>query len=356
MSAQPPTNGPEPPSFVKRGTPLSRKESADIRKHVKRAAGSRPSGWRTFGKILLWILFIGLLGGGAAAGYVLLKADQAIRTVGTDASVPADKADKPFAMLLLGMDTRKATGSLNTDVIIVAAFNPERKTATLVSIPRDTYMTVKVKGLRQNKANAYYANFKLGEQSKGQAEKEMKDLFSKYLDVPISYIGSVDFSGFAAIVDRLGGLTLTVDSDMCYRDNYDKTDIRLSKGLQHLDGEQTLNFVRYRHSNCRPATPESNDIERNERQSMVLREIQGRMLSLGSLTRLGPVIEAAGEHVKTDMPSEQIRRLLMTYLLAGRDNMNYVHLAGKWQSPYITIDEEELKQAKDALKQELKEE
>jgi len=64
---------------------------------------------------------------------------------------------KPLAMLLLGVDYRKATGSMNTDVIMVAAMNPKTDTATVVTIPRDSLL--EVPGYANSKVNEKYARF-----------------------------------------------------------------------------------------------------------------------------------------------------------------------------------------------------
>ena len=301
-------------------------------------------------KTLWFIIILVLLGGIGYAAYLYYQVDTAIGKAGTDDSAPVAKPvhANPVTVLLLGIDTRPKTGSLNTDVIMVVSLNPERKTASVVSIPRDTLL--KVSGYSQNKANSYYAAFY--NSSRKTADDKTKTLFSKYLNVPIDYVAKIDFKGFEEIVDRIGGLELNVDMNMCYTDQYDGTSIRLKKGTQVLNGSQTLDFVRYRKGNCQNAE-DSNDIERNERQQQVIGQMLATLKSPSGLLKLGSVIEAAGDNVDTDIPSSQIKSFIRTYMDIDRDKINYVHLEGEWDSPYIIIHSDELKTAQAALQEQL---
>ncbi|MBD2861784.1 LCP family protein [Paenibacillus oceani] len=302
-------------------------------------------------KTLVFIVILILLAAAAYAGYLYYKINSAIDSAGGDNTAPVTKPvnANPVTVLLLGVDSRPKGGSLNTDVIMVASLNPERKTATIVSIPRDTY--IKMNGYSSGKANSFYAAFHNAKSS--TADTKTKQFFGKYLNVPIDYIAKIDFKGFEEIVDKLGGLTLNVDMNMCYTDKFDGTSIKLAKGTQSLNGKQTLDFVRYRKGNCQNAA-DSNDIDRNERQQQVIGEMVGKLKSLEGLLKLGPVIEAGGKNVDTDIPSSQIKSFIRTYMGIDRDKINYVHLEGEWHSPYITIGQTELKSAQTALQEQLK--
>lgn len=306
---------------------------------------------RSLMKALLFIIIVIVIAAVAYAGYLVYKIDSALDQAGTADTAPVTKpvSANPVTVLLLGIDTRPKSASLNTDVIMIASLNPQRKTATVVSVPRDTL--VKASGYSQSKANSYYAAFL--HNNKSTADAKTKALFGKYLNVPIDYVARIDFKGFEEIVDQLGGLTLDVDMNMCYTDKQDGTSIKLTKGTHNLNGGQTLDFVRYRKGNCQNAA-DSNDIERNERQQQVIGEMIGKLKSFDGLLKLGSVIEAAGKNVETDIPSSQIKSFIRTYMGIDRDKINYVHLVGEWHSPYINIGADELKKAQTALQEQLK--
>ncbi|GIP36165.1 LCP family protein [Paenibacillus sp. J2TS4] len=309
-----------------------------------------------YGKILigLGLAIVSLIvAAGVYANYIIQKANDVIDDVGVKESVPPEQSAKikPLTIMLMGIDHRKETGSLNTDVIMVVSLNPERKSATVVSIPRDVQLTPD--NLPHRKANYYYPHFYL--QDKETVFAKTKELFSDYLEVPIDYILTIDFNGFVKAIDELGGLTLDVDMDMCYKDSYDGTDINLKKGTQLLNGKQTLDFVRYRKSSnsCSVRTAESSDVERNMRQQQVLDKMFGKLKSFSGITKVGQLIEAVGEEMKSDIPASQIRDFIEKYYNIDRNNINYVHLEGDWISPYIIVKDEELEEAKAALKAEL---
>jgi len=277
-------------------------------------------------------------------------------------TIPKDERAqvKPISLVLLGLDTRTETGSMNTDVMMVAAFNPITKTATVVSIPRDSDLDLD--GYKKHKANAYYAAFYSkarkdetinGDKDKvaGYARDETREMLSKFFGIPINYTAVIDFHGFVDVVDALGGVKVTVDKDMRYVDTVDGTDINLRKGEQELDGEQALGFVRYRKSNR--GTAESSDFERNERQSQVLGAITDRLKSLSTVTKIEPILNAVGDNMRTDIPKEQIENIIKTYFGINRSDIRFIPLPGIWKSPYVYLDEEKLQEAKQALTEEL---
>ncbi|WP_010272223.1 LCP family protein [Paenibacillus senegalensis] len=309
-----------------------------------------------YGKILivLGVIIVSLLIAAAVyANYLKDKVEDVIESVGTpEVVLPEHSAKvKPLTIMLLGIDHRKETGSLNTDVIMVISLNPEDKSATVVSIPRDVQMFPE--GLPHRKANYYYPYFYLQDQETAFAKT--KQVFSDYLDIPIDYMVTINFEGFKKVVDELGGLMIDVDMDMCYIDNYDGTNINLKQGLQKLDGKEALDFVRYRKSSsrCAVVTAESSDQERNIRQQQVIDAILKEMLSFNGISKAGQVIQSIGEEMKTDIPSSQIRNFITKYYNIDRSNIAYYSLRGTWISPYIVLEEGELEAVQNALKAEL---
>jgi LCP family protein required for cell wall assembly len=325
--------------------------SAPVTPPQSRRRRSSSKNKRPLLKAVLFIVILILIAAIGYAAYLYFKIDSALDHAGASDAAPVTKPvnANPVTVLLLGVDTRPKSASLNTDVIMVASLNPQRKTASVVSIPRDTL--VKLSGYSQGKANSYYAAFLHND--KKTADAKTKTLFGKYLNVPIDYVSRIDFKGFEEVVDELGGLTLDVDMNMCYTDKQDGTAIRLTKGTHLLSGSETLDFVRYRKGNCQNAA-DSNDIERNERQQHVIGEMIGKLKSFDGLLKLGAVIEAAGKNVETDIPSSQIKSFIRTYMGIDRDKINYVHLEGEWHSPYIIVRPDELKTAQAALQKQLK--
>ncbi|HZG88290.1 LCP family protein [Paenibacillus sp.] len=302
--------------------------------------------------ILMVIALVGMIGYGV---YLYYQAKELVIDLGTEEVVAPEKtADvSPISLLLLGIDYREELRSANTDVIMVATLNPKSKTATLVSIPRDSY--IDPEGLKPNKANSFYSTYlygNLSEAPKDRTEREkyamdkIKNLYSDYLDVPIDYVTVVDFQTFVDVVDAYGGLTIDVDQNMCHRDNADGTYINLKAGLQDLDGKQALDFVRYRMSmNCSPKTKASNDFERNARQQQVISKLLEKMKTPQGLLKVGSVFDAVSSHVKTNIPSQQIEKMIQTYIGIDGDKIDYIHLEGDWDGHYVRLAPDEVEEA-----------
>jgi len=347
------------PSRVNTRTPAPR---------ASKPPGKKKFRWGRFFFILLGVIILALV---AIVGYLYVVGDKNLTKIakpeeGNGAIVIPEKERaqvKPISLTLLGLDTRSETGSMNTDVMMVAAFNPVTKTATVVSIPRDSDLNLD--GYKRHKANAYYAAFYMygrntekleKDKLTGYARDETRQMLSKFFDIPIDYTAVIDFQGFVDVVDALGGVTVTVDKDMRYVDSVDGTNIDLKKGEQMLSGEQALGFVRYRKSNSNRGfkpTAESSDFERNERQSQVLGAITDKLKSFSSITKVDDVLNAVGDNLRTDIPKAQITNMIATYFGINRSDIRFIPLTGTWKSPYVYLDEDKLQEAKKALAEEL---
>jgi LCP family protein required for cell wall assembly len=273
---------------------------------------------------------------------------------GVDQPVQAGQSasEKPLTMLLLGTDNRPKHPSNLTDVIMVAALNPETKSATVVSLPRDTY--VELSGYKKTKINAFYARFKSKEKTSGiLAEDEMKTMMSKYLDIKVDYATVLDFQGFRDIVDEFGGVDVNISENMCYTDSVDGTDINLKQGPAQLNGDKALDYVRYRKSNCSPETKPSDDFDRNKRQNEVLNSLISQMQSLGGVLKIGKVLDAVDDNLQSDIENAQIKSMIATYWNISKENVKFVPVTGTWRSPYVYINDKELEAAKKSLQDQI---
>lgn len=331
------------------------------RQQANKTKKQKPRKKRSILKTFFILLFAVLLIIAAGLTYLVFKADEAIKEI---SSVPADTEvvvppaesvkKKAVGMLLMGIDSRSHGGGLNTDVMMVAVFNPN-KSATIVTIPRDTI--VDVDGYRARKANAFYADFYMNalsskklskEMAYADAKQEVRNVMSKFFDIDLKYTAVINFQGFADVVDAFGGVQVDVDMRMKYTDSADGTNIDLEKGdNQLLSGEKALDFVRYRKSNN--GKNMSSDFDRNKRQSQVIGALTDKLKSLDGVTKLSSVIEAVGNNLTMDMPSKEIMNMMYTYVGMGREDVTFIPLEGTWKSPYVYLSDSALAEAKAAL-------
>ncbi len=231
-------------------------------------------------------------------------------------------------ILLLGIGGGTHDGPNLTDSIIFASIDPEKDTATLVSIPRDLWVPE-----LKTKINAAYAAGE--EKQKGGGILLAKAMVSRILHQPIDYTVRIDFDGFVKAVDLIGGLDVTVDqelddytypvpgkeTDPCGHTDEELTSLATDSsklddnetfpcrykhlhfdiGKQHMDGKTALEFVRSRHA----LGAEGSDFARSKRQAKIIAAFKQKVLSYETLLNPVKIISlynAVSQNIDTDIP------------------------------------------------------
>jgi LCP family protein required for cell wall assembly len=211
-------------------------------------------------------------------------------------------------LLILGYQADEAT----TDTIILAHLDVGRRTATLVSIPRDTWVPIPKEGF--NKINAAYAY--------GGAHATGRVVGKLLGGVPIDAIVALQPEGAATIVDAMGGLNVNVDEDMDYDDDNGDLHIHLRKGEQYLNGAQVAGYVRFRHD-------AASDFGRVKRQQQVLKLMMNQLSEPQNWVKLPKILALARKNVNTTLTNEQFASLLTIYRNVPDDNIRSFTLPSK---------------------------
>ncbi len=271
----------------------------------------RKGWWKT-------IAIIGLAAAGVlAVGGMMFKLVLAVSVMGANNLVamagtppPTDTAGH-INVLLLGQGDKGHDGIDLTDTIMVASIDPnDTKSAVLLSLPRDTYVTTEYFGEKAvtngRRINSLYRDIKNAEKRSGKEEAEAVELsmqqtaveIGHLLGVDIQGVVKVDFNGFVQIVDALGGVTVDVPQDINdteYPDeNYGYQTFSIAAGTQTLNGETALKYVRSRHS--------TSDFDRSARQQQVISAMTDQARSVGLLTnpsKITALLSAVTQSVRT---------------------------------------------------------
>lgn len=207
-------------------------------------------------------------------------------------------------VLLLGIDQREnEQGPWRTDTMILVSIDPSTKSTSMLSIPRDLWVTIP--GFGEKRINvAHYLGDLRGYPGGGVALA--KKTVWHALGVPVHYYVRVNFSGFERIIDAVGGLTVDVKEpihDESYPDgNYGTIVVDIPAGIQHMDGATALQYARSRHG--------KSDFDRMARQQAVILAARDKVLSLDiPLVRIPKLIELVGDSIQTDMNIDEILAL-----------------------------------------------
>jgi LCP family protein required for cell wall assembly len=235
---------------------------------------------------------------------------------------PQPDLDQPLNILLLGADSRDKEDPGRADTIMLVRLDPATKHVRLLSLPRDTRVTIPGHGV--NKLNQASSGYYAGGGTSLLVDTITTDLLP---GLRIDYTVTTDFAGFAAIIDALGGVTIDVEERMLYK-GVDVL-IDLQPGVQHLDGEQALEYARFRMDAIGDfATWSGEDHGRVARQKKLLAAIIDQTKEVRTLLRLPAVIRAVQAAVTTDMSFGVMARIAMTYKDVAAEGVESVPFPG----------------------------
>lgn len=193
--------------------------------------------------------------------------------VGSSNSTKTQGSSTPITknILVMGADERPHDAG-RSDTLMLLKIDGTNKTVDGVSIPRDAVVEIPGHGFAKVNSAYGYGGPKLVTQT-----------VERLLGVKVDAYVSVNFDEFAKLIDRFGGVKITVDEDMQYADKAGNLNINIKKGTQVLDGQAALDFVRFRHDNLA-------DLGRIKRQQEFLQALAGKLtnpkMALGALKTL----------------------------------------------------------------------
>ncbi len=211
----------------------------------------------------------------------------ALDQVLVDRAAPED----PFWMLLAGTDWDETGGdTYRADVIILARVDPGNQTAALVSIPRDTMVTLGDYGT--NKINAAYTYGEMEAESGNSGPAYLSQAVSDLTGAEISYYAQVDFEGLKNVVNSMGGVVVDVPLDIIGDRQAGSVDVYAGE-QQLLDGEAALVFARSRQYDI-------GDFQRQANQRVLLQAIAKQILAQDPISIMNSVTQIA-EMTTTNM-------------------------------------------------------
>ncbi|MEK9169776.1 MAG: LCP family protein [Patescibacteria group bacterium] len=272
-----------------------------------------------------------------------------------------------YNFLLLGYGGGTHEGTYLTDTIMVAHVDIKTIRATLFSIPRDLWVKLQTKSGADfhTKINTLYQLELFPKDYPDLKQTSTKTVISQITGLPIDGFVSVDFAGFIKAIDILGGIDIEVkksfidleypitgkEKELCDKETedffkkaepfttpgfnpdqrnqlfkdepkfeefmknatnspelafpcrYEKLEFK--KGLTHMDGTTALKFSRSRHS-----ADDGGDFNRALRQQQVIEGIKDKVISLGFIPKIIPLMDEFKKDVKTDISLDIIKKFI----------------------------------------------
>jgi len=266
-------------------------------------------------KIILVILLVALIAYGCYFAYHYYK----------HTSNMEGKEYDPLSATALGIDPEKlkTIGRMNvlilgesgigdgyklTDSIMIASYNPQTQQASLLSIPRDTYVGKKNKNtasanyLASYKMNAVYRN--------GTNLEETLECVNNLTGLELENYILIDTDAIIEIVDTIGGVWFDVPIDMNYDDLNQDLHIHLQAGYQLIDGSKAEQLLRFRHNQDGTSYPieyGDNDIGRMRTQREFIQATAKQLLKIENVTKVVNLLDIVFNNVKTNLDVQTLK-------------------------------------------------
>lgn len=232
----------------------------------------------------------------------------------------------PISFLILGLDAEGEGESRRSDSIMVATVNPGKESTKIISIPRDTLITLP-DSTTQEKFNAVYPEVGI---------TGLIEFVQDYLTIPVSFYATLNFEGLVDLVDAVGGITVDAPFAFTVQDSEETADaIVIEEGVQELDGEEALGYARMRKQDPR------GDFGRQERQREVIAAVIDELVSINSVANFTDILDAIRPNLQTNMSGQQMMTVASNYRPAA-NTIESVVLSGEASYEYIERYNQEL--------------
>ena len=222
-----------------------------------------------------------------------------------------------YNILVSGLDDDNG----GSDTNILVRFDVPNNRIDLVSLPRDTLLH---NDYRNNKLNFAYA--------KGGTELLMEQI-ENLLGIPVDFYVTVNLKGFIALVDQIDGVDFDIPINMDYDDPYQDLHIHFTKGPRHLNGQEAMEVVRFRHNNDGTGYG-TEDIGRIGTQQAFLKAVAKQLLQIGNVKNIPALVDIFYTYVKTDLTTGNLVWLGNEALNIGTENIHFATLPGDGSGYY----------------------
>lgn len=213
---------------------------------------------------------------------------------------------EPFTMLLMGIDSTdevlEKNAIANGDTLILITFNPKTLNATMISIPRDSYVPIACWSDKAENKITHAA---------GYGTDCMMQTIENYFGINIDYYAKINFKGLVKLVDAVGGVEVNVDASqtLCTDDSSRGSQVCIEPGLQTLNGEQALVYARNRKQLV------NGDFGRGLHQQEIVMALIDKMKNITKVSSFMDILDTISNSLDTNLTTKQI----LSFYNVGKD-------------------------------------
>lgn len=248
--------------------------------------------------IIVFLLFVIVF----AAGFILLGFLKG-ENIENPIENMAESKDE-FLFLLAGVDSTGEETGTRTDTLMLIKADSDNKTVDMISIPRDSYVSINGKMDKINAAHSY-----------GGIDLTM-DVVRDFLGINLDKYMVISFEAVIKGIDALGGMDVEVSQDVAAA-------MGISPGIHTMTGDEVLTYVRFRKGY------QNADLGRINTQQDFLKQFIKEISKPSNLPKLPKVYAAMKPYLKTNMNIKDLSSLAMKFKSVDSSNLNSVRLEGE---------------------------
>lgn len=217
----------------------------------------------------------------------------------------------------------ESTGS--SDTMIVCSYDPKTQQASMLSIPRDTFVGENTnKAKASNKLNSFYSN--------GSTPEKTMEAINEVTGLNIKRYILIDTKALKELINIIGEVEFDVPIDMDYDDESQDLHIHLKAGVQYLDGDKVEQVVRFRHNNNGSSYPYKygdEDYGRMRTQRELIKTVLKQTIQLKNVTEIGKIMDLAKDYVQTNMEFSDLKDYIPYIVNIDVDSIQAEQLPGE---------------------------
>lgn len=217
----------------------------------------------------------------------------------------------------------ESTGS--SDTMIVCSYDPKTQQASMLSIPRDTFIGENTNRAKAgNKLNSFYSN--------GSTPEKTMEAINEVTGLNISKYVLIDTKALKELVDIIGEVEFDVPINMDYDDDSQQLYIHLQKGVQKLNGDKVEQLVRFRHNNDGSTYPYEYGIEdygRMRTQRELIKTILKQTVQFKNVKEIGKIMDLAEKYIQTNMNFSELKDYIPYIVNINVNNIQTEQLPGE---------------------------